>query len=75
MEGTEMNKKGCRGWEGMRRNMRDGKMGKGSEGMGMTRDRKGWEWMENIGRDPGMNEKESGMPEGWDVCIGRDRNE
>ena len=24
MEGAEMNKKGCRGWEGMRRNIRDG---------------------------------------------------
>ena len=40
MEGTEMNKKGCRGWEGMRRDIRDGKE---REGMGMVRDRKGWE--------------------------------
>ena len=31
MEGTEMNKKGCRGWEGIRRNIRDAKEW---EGMG-----------------------------------------
>ena len=50
----------------MRRDVKDGKGSddRGSERMGMTRDRKGWEILE----ETGMNEK-GGNPEGWEGKV------
>ena len=89
MEGTEMNKKGCRdgkGWEGMRRNIREGKEWEEMEYYGIGRDgddegsewmgkyRKEWQGMGNIVRDWDEREGREAERLGKE-CIGKDEKE
>ena len=44
MEGTEMNKNGCRGWQEMERDEKKYKGWKGVGRDGILRNQKGWGW-------------------------------